>query len=52
MTEKEKESLIGQIHFLKCIIQEIKEDVESDEAIPNKSKEKIFSTIRKCTHSY
>lgn len=43
--------LIAEIHFLKCIITEIKEEVEKDEKIKQESKKQIFSIIKKCTHS-
>lgn len=46
----EKEDLVGEIHFLNCILQEVKEEVENDETITSEFKEQILSIIRKCTH--
>jgi hypothetical protein len=41
------EELMGEIHFLNCILQEVKEEIENDKTISEEFKEHVLSIIRK-----
>jgi hypothetical protein len=41
------EELMGEIHFLNCILQEIKEEIENDKTVTEEFKEHLLSIIRK-----